>query len=367
MQKSRYRLISTYCFSFVLLTISVLIAGTYLYSAAPAFAQNTTSSVTDCSTFGSAGDAGTLADALATSSTINFDCTGTIIVPEILVTSNLTINGQDGVILSADGMNRVLSVAEGAQVEINNLVLADGNGNVDDVAIGNTGEGGNVYNAGLLTINNSTIRDSRFTVSGPGIYNIGQLELDNVTLDRGGGTNNGGIFNAGDVRAQNLTMRNLGSDGGAAAFFNNSTMVIDGCLIENMSSRFGDTASNRGTLVMNDCVMREVQSAIQNFAGGTLSLNRSTIDSTAPQGWAVDNDQESTMSLTDVTISNVTGGGAPIRNEGEAAIQNSTISNNFIPNKSAIINSGTMAIKKKRWHAESMGYDCGRAGWRCGL
>jgi|GEM_PF-2856792 len=305
-----------------------------------------TANVTNCSTFGGVGDAETLADALATSSIINFDCTGTIVVPEILVSSDLIINGREGVILDGNNANRVLSVASGAQVEVNNLILEQGSSDSgpDDPLIGRFGEGGNIYNAGILLLNESIIRNGDANVGG-GIYNIGKLIINNVLFNENDGFSGGGINNLGEVQATDMTIRDH-SLNIFPAIHNFGDMVISGCLIENITSNSSWAIDNDGTLTMNDCLMREVDGGILNSDSGVLTLNRTTIDSadSSPQS-AINNSPDGTISLANVTISNSSGEFAPLSNEGEAFIENTTLSGNFGSDANAILNSGSMEIK----------------------
>lgn len=80
--------------------------------------------VTDCSTFGPG--AGTLADALVGGGVVTFACSDTIVVPEIVVTVDTTLDATgQAVALSGGTANRVLSVS-GARLELVNLTVMDG-------------------------------------------------------------------------------------------------------------------------------------------------------------------------------------------------------------------------------------------------
>jgi hypothetical protein len=81
--------------------------------------------VTNCTTFGPA--AGTLQAALAGGGTVTFACSGTIVVPEIDISSGTTtLNGTgQSVTLSGNNANRVFNVS-GGTLNLQNLTIAHG-------------------------------------------------------------------------------------------------------------------------------------------------------------------------------------------------------------------------------------------------
>jgi hypothetical protein len=84
-----------------------------------ASAADAAGNVTNCSTFGSSATVGDLAWALQGGGTVTFGCSGTIVVPEIVLSTNtiLDATGQS-VTVSGNNANRVLFVNSGVTVEL---------------------------------------------------------------------------------------------------------------------------------------------------------------------------------------------------------------------------------------------------------
>lgn len=75
--------------------------------------EDTNTMVTDCTQYGSDTTEGTLAAALSVrAAVIDFECSGTVIVPELILSSDVVINGQPGLTFSGNGSNRVLRVEQ---------------------------------------------------------------------------------------------------------------------------------------------------------------------------------------------------------------------------------------------------------------
>jgi hypothetical protein len=149
-----------------LLTISIVVS-------TPAHAAGT---VTDCSAYddGNAGDgADTLAEALSGGGIVTFNCSGTIIVPEITLDNDVTIDaaGQT-VALDGGGTNRVFFVSIGKIGTLNNLTIRNGSAG--------SSLGGGIENRGTLNIANSTFSDNR-AAEGAGIANLGSFARLDIT------------------------------------------------------------------------------------------------------------------------------------------------------------------------------------------
>src|SRR5437867_4105115 len=82
--------------------------------------------VTNCASYGSPGTPGDLAWALSGGGRVTFTCSGTIVVPEIHITANTTVDatGQT-VALSGNNVNRVFNVYLRA-LELVNLTVTGG-------------------------------------------------------------------------------------------------------------------------------------------------------------------------------------------------------------------------------------------------
>ncbi|MBR8841123.1 MAG: hypothetical protein DSM106950_46065, partial [Stigonema ocellatum SAG 48.90 = DSM 106950] len=139
-----------------------------------------------------------------------------------------TLTGSDLVTVSGNKASRVFEIGTGAAVNIDGLIVADGQVTGDN--------GGGILNSGILTLDNSIVRNDSVTSimvdagNGGGIYNSGTLTVNNstisgnsVTLNSGGiGGNGGGIYNSGTLTVNNSTisgnrantLRGSGSGGG---------------------------------------------------------------------------------------------------------------------------------------------------------
>jgi hypothetical protein len=105
--------------------------------------------------------------------------TGTITLMSSLpeITEDVMINGPGAQMLTVSGNStlRVFDIAPGVTTSISGLTISNGTAIL----------GGGIYNAGTLTVTNSSIFGNTATESGGGIYNI-DLYMDNipiVTLD----------------------------------------------------------------------------------------------------------------------------------------------------------------------------------------
>ena len=91
------------------------------------------------------------------------------------ITSDISIRPRSAglVVISGNGItDRVFHILRGT-VTITGVTIRGGN---------MRGSGGGIFNAGLLTLENSTLVDSRANVSGGGLYNKGSATLANVTV-----------------------------------------------------------------------------------------------------------------------------------------------------------------------------------------
>src|SRR5690606_1877041 len=113
---------------------------------------------------------------------------------------------EDGFTLDADGDSRVFDVNTGTTVTLRGLTLTGG---VAD-------QGGAVRNAGTLTLERVTVRNSAahggalpVTGFGGGLYNSGTLTLLNTTVSTNTSSGiGGGLYNSGTVRIAGSTIAN---------------------------------------------------------------------------------------------------------------------------------------------------------------
>ena len=219
----------------------MLLAGVAI-APRPAHAAGT---VTDCSTYGPA--VGTLQVALTGGGTVTFACDGTIIVPEITISQNTVVDasGHD-VTLSGNNANRVFVVASGGNLTLASITIAN--------AKAPTGNpyGGDILNAGALTIDGSTIHGNQAS-DGAGIYSSGQMEIRNSTISNNGASvsvcqDGGGIYTAGTLVVDNSTIAanscNFGAGISSRATETDPAKVI----IRNSTIRLNNAYSSAGGL-----------------------------------------------------------------------------------------------------------------------
>jgi hypothetical protein len=203
-----------------------------------------------------------------------------VITDNFTLTRGVTIAGQAGAIINGNGA-RVMTVNAGVSATVSNLTLQNGGGAQD---------GGLVYNAGTLAINNTT------------------LTQGNVQ-----GANGGAIFNAG-------------------------TLTVTGSTIANNRAEFGGGIENQGVLFVSTSAILGNQASygggIDNAVSGEVHLSRAVLmNNTAPSaGAGIYNDigMSARMWITETAIVSNTApnDAAGIFNGGQLSIFNSTISNN---------------------------------------
>ena len=122
---------------------------------------------------------------------------------------NIDYTAQTGAAV-IDGQNarRGLQVTAGVTVTLEGFVIRNGMAPV----LNGGHYGGGVYNAGSLTLSNSTITqnsalETEFEpAGGGGIYNLGTLSLNNVTIGNNSASGGGGIVNTGNLTVNSSTI-----------------------------------------------------------------------------------------------------------------------------------------------------------------
>ena len=209
--------------------------------------QAATGTVTDCTVFDD-GDgidgSDTLGELLPGGGTITFDCAGTIIVPEMTISDDTTIEGNgNAVTLSGNKVNRVFTVNSGIRLTLDGMTVSKGS----------AGSGGGLYNNGGTVViqNNSTFDRNDASSDSGAIANVsgGSVTIDNSTISNNtAGDAIGAILNG---RYSTLTIKNNSlvtanrvtvgdSDGGGAIIHAGVLMTISDSKISNNSSTDGE-------------------------------------------------------------------------------------------------------------------------------
>ena len=237
--------------------------------------------VTNCTTYG--GGPGSLQNALIGGGLITFACSGTIIVPEINITQNTTLDatGQT-VILDGNNTNRILLVT--APLILEHLTFRNGNGTPamggegaiatfvdtqinDSTITGNMSVfGGGVVNGtnAKLTITNTTITGNT-AINGAGVYNLGILTIINSDISGNTASNGGGgIYNntSGDITVRSSTISNNAAVSGGGIF------VESGAKMQMRESTIsGNSATNDGSAVFQAVTGGITTIACSNISG----------------------------------------------------------------------------------------------------
>ncbi len=303
---------------------------------------------------------GSLRDAVAnvcSGGTITFDPSlagqTIILASELVINKNLTIDGgTNAITISGNGVTRVFNVTSG-EATLAHLAIyrgkvagasAQGGGiyvNVgailhlqyvelrDNAALGDDGTaatlsgvayGGGVYNAGTLSVQNSTLRgnvagggSTYYEFDGNGgdgkggaLYNTGTLTLQNSTLysnaawggdanryeqnygsDNGGNGAGGGVYNAGTLTVQNSTFSgNQGtggwggpSGGSAGQSIGGGLATYNSATIQNTT--FADNASLQGVGIYNAGTWNLVNSLLVSQTANPDCVNAGSPATTA--------------------------------------------------------------------------------------
>lgn len=296
------------------LLFAVLIS---LTTAAPIFAGGTVTNCSNDTAFSNALGGGGLVDFNCPPQTINLSGTKTI-------SADTTIDGGDDITLSAGHAFRMFQVNSGVTLTLKNIVLTSGYGPSSD--------GGTIYNAGHLILENVTIRDAgNSNFYGAAVATVGALDVTNSRF-----INN-----------------NAGSGGAIFAIGSSAVVTISGSEFTGNSVASSNPASNRG-------------GAIYIANGATLNLSASVIDNNrGAYGSGIAN-ENGLINLTDVTLSRnestSTGAGGGIHNTGNANLTRVSLLDNFIRtgNGGGMFNAGTATLA-------NVWFDLNGASWGGGI
>jgi hypothetical protein len=182
---------------------------------------------------------------------------------ELAITKTLTVAGPGSSVLRVSGnhASRVFDIAAMFTVSISGLTVADG--------LTTTGANGGIFNAGVLTVTDSTISGN---TPGGGISNNGTVTVTGSTISgntvTGGPSAGGGISNTGTLTVTGSTLSgNTAAFGGGIDNEGPGTMTVtDSALSGNTASTSGGGIHNGGTLTVTDSALSG--NTAGNFGGG---------------------------------------------------------------------------------------------------
>ncbi len=186
--------------------------------------------------------------------------------------STLTVNGNNAA-------GTIFTVNAGVTSTISGLTITGGNG----------GDGGGIYNQGDLTLNDIVLKNNQTAGKGGGIYNDsgGQLNLQTVTIGTAGNPNTatqggGGLYNSGSVTIHDSVIVSNAAGGGGGGIYNyeGTIQAFDDTEINHNSDnglRGGGVYNNEGKFQMYGGYIPDNQETKSDGGGvynyfGTMTL-----------------------------------------------------------------------------------------------
>lgn len=225
-------------------------------------------------------DAITFANANSGGDVITFSVSGTISLGSALpaIDDTLTIDGTGQTIaVSGAGTYRVLEVNSGKTLTVKALTIENGKGAAGCSDGHPVNCGGGIYNAGTLTVTNSTFDTNSGGNRGGGIYNAGTLSVTNSTFaDNTGDTFGGAIFNgtSGMVTVTKSTFSNNGASGGSGGGIANAgTLNVTNSTFDSNTGTLGGGIANNGTLNVTNTTFSGNGASTGSGGGGIYTSN----------------------------------------------------------------------------------------------
>ncbi len=292
---------------------AALATGQFAYEIS--FAGTATTCGTGSVANGNDAGAGSLRQAIADAcpgDTITFApavTTVTLTSAELAIAKDLTIDGGAGVAVARQAGSpefRIFNIAAGNTVVLDGLTISNGSA---------ASEGGGIFNAGTLTVVDSTVTGNASTAGngGGGIANRGTLTFSNGTI-----SNNTSAFTGGGV---------LQIDGG--------TMTLSHCLVS------GNTAATDGGGLTSQSIIVAATLTVTNctFTANNASVNAALLN--VANGAAAN----ANAVLTNNTFAGNVGPGRTVRNAGGAGVATMSLRNNvYANNASQNVSTGGVGV-----------------------
>jgi len=296
------------------------------------------------STFAELSSAITTANGNGQADTITLTANITLSAALPQVASQITIEGA-GYTLDGASTYRVLDVDSGGDLTVNNLTIQNG------LSTNNGGAG--IYNIGTLTVNYSTFTSNSATTTNPfggAIYNNsgGTVTINNSTFSNNSALSGGAMRNNGTMTISNSTISgNTVGTGFGGGITNNSGRTLT---INNSTISSNTAGANRGGGIRND---------------GTTNINRSIVsgNSAATSAAEISNNTSATINANNYNVfahglltnaqaynnftpgandrNTTSDGGSPV---ALASILNTTLANNGGPTLTHALVSGSPAV-----------------------
>jgi len=299
--------------------------------------------------------------------------TGTYNESNINISKELTLksvtDNPEDVIIDAQQNGRVIEVLSGINnVKLQGLTITngyfDGTWNGNGAGISNrggtqtqptqinnckftnnnaTGEGGAIYNRGVLTITNCTLTNNTADGNGGGISNRDSLTITGSVIQQNTAPSmGGGIYNLDTMTITSCTIQQNQASGGGGGILNDGELTITGSIIQQNQGGNGGGINNFDTLTITGSVIGQNTAP---YGGGianwnTLNIVGSIIQENSAEffGGGLHNLQ-GTATITDTTFQlNHAGSGGGICNWDTLTITSSTIKQNNATSGGGIFN-----------------------------
>jgi len=246
--------------------------------------------------------------------TISGDSEDNAVTGDLDILGNVTITGAgpEVTIIDAISLNdRIFHILRNADVAISGVTIR--NANITN------GNGGGIFNQGILSITNSILRDNKTSHSGGGIYNSGgELSIKDSTVHSNNARYDaGGIFNnTGILYVTNSVIKgNRSYDyGGGIYVTDGETTITDSTITDNISVNAGG-----GIYATSFFAFAEI-----TIIGSTISNNQSNFG----QGGGIASFANLTITTSTISGNQAGTDGGGISIYGVMKLINSTISGN---------------------------------------
>jgi len=261
-----------------------------------------------------------------------FDCEGPTTVQteaEIVVDTDVILDGESLLTLDAAGGHRVVSVPAGVTAELRRFGITGGNASggggvqnagaltllectVSNNATGAASAGGGIRNVETMSIVRSVISDNSSLLSGGGLVNFGDLTMTASTVSGNNAVNFGGgiVTSGGTMTLSDSTVAdNEAATGGGLT--NDGVLTVERTTISgNTASAFGGGISSSDTFtVVNSTIAGNsaVDAGGGIFAVGEVALTFTTLsDNTAAAGSALAlGDESVTLAIANTLVDGV--------------------------------------------------------------
>ena len=311
---------------------------------------------------------------------IYFDCNGSTTVvteAEIEINNDVILDGEGNLIVDAgstvplsagevtpkvNGAHRVFSIPEGFTAELIGFTVTGGS---------TTGDGGGILNAGVFTLADSTVTANSADRGGgvgnldTGLLTIVSSNISDNTADLAGGVGTLGIAEIVNTRVSGNTAL---SGGGGLGVATGGNLTVTGSVVEGNTTpglAGGVGVEELGTLTMYNTTVANNEADSQSGGmenGGWASLNDCTVVGNRATNFngGIGNSGVLTLNNTTVAANSVIGDGGGIGSIGSVTLRNSIVSENTATGFSGGIgNNGEVTLIDSTVSDNSCGLDGG--------